>query len=273
MKNIYTLSHIYIYPVKSLGGITLPAAKVEQRGLEHDRRWLLIDKNNRFLTQRENPQMALIQVALTKENLVFAHKNYPQEIFKLPFQLVENKEINVTIWEDTCKANPVSQEADEWFSEALGVDCRLVKMAEDEKRLVDQDYTFKGEVVSFADGYPFLIIGQSSLDDLNSRLEYPVEMRRFRPNFVFEGGLPYEEETWKRFSIGSVDFLGVKPCARCVLTTVNPEKGEIDSKEPLRTLASYRKSGNKILFGQNVLPVTLGEVKIGDGLIINEIAF
>lgn len=271
MKNIYTLSHIYIYPVKSLGGIALPATKVEQRGLEYDRRWLLIDKDNRFLTQRENPRMALIQVALEKENLVFVHKNYPQEIFKLPFQLVENKEINVTIWEDTCKANPVSQEADEWFSEALGVDCRLVKMAEDEKRLVDQDYAFKGEIVSFADGYPFLIIGQSSLDDLNSRLEDPVEMRRFRPNFVFEGGLPYEEETWKRFSIGSVDFLGVKPCARCVLTTVNPEKGEIDSKEPLRTLASYRKSGNKILFGQNVLPVTLGEVKVGDDLIIKEI--
>lgn len=271
MKNIYTLSQIYIYPVKSLGGIALSTAKVEQQGLEHDRRWLLIDKNNRFLTQREHPQMALIQVALEKENLVFTHKNYPQEIFKLPFHLFENEEMNVTIWGDICKANPVSQEADEWFSEALGVDCRLVKMSAAEKRLVDQDYAFNKETVSFADGYPFLIIGQSSLEDLNSRLEKPVEMRRFRPNFVFEGGLPYEEESWKRFSIGAVDFLGVKPCARCVLTTVNPEKGEIDSKEPLRTLASYRKVGNKILFGQNVLPATLGEVKVGDDLIVNEI--
>ncbi len=273
MEKIYTLSHIYIYPVKSLGGISLLTAKVEQRGLEHDRRWLLIDKNNRFLTQREHPPMALIQVALEKENLVFVHKNYPKEIFKLPVRVFENKEIRVTIWEDTCRANPVSKEADDWFSKVLGIDCRLVRMSESEKRLVDQDYAFKGEVVSFADGYPFLMIGQSSLDDLNSRLEKPIEMKRFRPNFVFEGGLPYEEERWRRFSIGAVDFLGVKPCARCMLTTVNPEKGEIDSKEPLRTLASYRKVGNKILFGQNVLPSTLGEIKVGDRLIVSEIVF
>lgn len=260
----YTLSHLYIYPVKSLGGIAMTTAKVQARGLEHDRRWLLIDTDNQFLTQRTLPQMALIQVLLENDSLVFSHQHYPDAALLIGLQQFTHELLNVGIWDDICKANPVSKEADEWFSEALGLDCRLVRMADDEQRLVEKNYAFAGETVSFADAYPFLIIGQSSLNDLNSRLENPVEMKRFRPNFVFSGGEPYQEDSWKNFTINEIQFAGVKPCARCILTTVNPDTGEIDSKEPLKTLATYRKKNNKIYFGQNVLPITYGEIKVGD---------
>lgn len=260
----YTLSHLYIYPVKSLGGIEITTAKVQARGLEHDRRWLLIDTDNQFLTQRAYPQMALIKVLLENDKLIFFHQHYPDATLTIGLQQFTDALLNVGIWDDTCKANPVSKQADEWFSEVLGLECRLVRMADDEQRLVEKNYAFAGETVSFADAYPFLIIGQSSLKDLNDRLENPVEMKRFRPNFVFSGGEPYQEDSWKNFTINEIQFAGVKPCARCILTTVNPDTGEIDSKEPLRTLATYRKKNNKIYFGQNVLPITFGEIKVGD---------
>jgi uncharacterized protein YcbX len=118
--------------------------------------------------------------------------------------------------------------------------------------------------VSFADGYPVLVIGQSSLDDLNTRLSEPVSMIRFRPNLVFEGGLPYDEDQWYEFTVGNLTFYGVKPCARCILTTVDPEKGEIAGKEPIRTLSTYRKRNNKIFFGQNLMTNQTGTIKIGD---------
>ncbi len=264
----YTLSHIFIYPVKSLSGIALTSANVEPRGLEHDRRWLLVNAENQFLTQREYPQMARLKVALTAEGLSFFHQDLPTQTLQIGFGQYEKNILNVTIWGDTCRANPVGEQADAWFSEQLGLACRLVRMAEDEQRLVDTDYAFESETVSFADAFPYLIIGQASLDDLNDRLANPVEMRRFRPNFVFEGGLPYEEEQWKNFVIGNLNFSGVKPCARCILTTVNPATGEIDSKEPLKTLAYYRKKGNKILFGQNVLAEGSGKVSVGDKIVV-----
>lgn len=268
----YTLSHLYIYPVKSLGGIAMTTAKVQARGLEHDRRWLLIDTDNQFLTQRAYPQMALIKVLLENDHLVFSHQHSPDATLAIGLRQFTDELLNVGIWNDTCKANPVSKEADKWFSEVLGLECRLVRMADDEQRLVEKDYAFAGETVSFADGYPFLIIGQASLKDLNDRLENPVEMKRFRPNFVFSGGEPYQEDSWKNFTINGVQFAGVKPCARCILTTVNPNTGEIDSKEPLRTLATYRKKNNKIYFGQNVLPITLGEIKIGNTIEVMQLS-
>ena len=262
--NTYTLSEINIFPVKSLGGISVSSAKVEARGLALDRQWLLINNENMFLTQREIPAMALVKVKVEDNGLTFFHRDFPNESVTIGIQQFEKESIKVGIWNDDCWANIVSEQASEWFSEAFGMDCRLVKMAAHEQRLVDTNYAFNKEVVSFADGFPVLIIGQSSLDDLNSRLPNAVEMNRFRPNLVFEGGIPYEEDSWQKFSVGEVSFLGVKPCARCVLTTVNPDKGEIDSKEPLRTLATYRNRNNKILFGQNLLAAHFGEIKVGD---------
>lgn len=143
---------------------------------------------------------------------------------------------------------------------------RLVRMQEQARRLVDTEYAQNGEVVSFADGYPFLLIGQASLDDLNSRIDQPVHMNQFRPNFVFRGGVPFEEDGWSSFTIGGAPFQAVKPCARCVVTTINQATAE-KSAEPLRTLATYRQLRNKIMFGQNLLSSSpAGTVQVGDKL-------
>ncbi|GAB3541216.1 MOSC domain-containing protein [Pontibacter brevis] len=266
MSNLY-LADIYIYPIKSLGGIRVPAAEVEERGLRYDRRWMLVDDAGNFLTQREHAQMALLQVELLQDGLSVSHKKGAMETLYIPFEAkgAGNPELHVTVWDDTVAAQEVDSEISAWFTKALGMPARLVRMPDQAQRLVDPDYAHNGEVVSFADGYPFLIIGQASLDDLNSRIEQPVHMNQFRPNFVFRGGIPFEEDAWASFKIGGVPFQAVKPCARCVVTTINQETAE-KSAEPLRTLATYRKLRHKIIFGQNLLSGNTGAVKVGDKL-------
>ena len=154
-----------------------------------------------------------------------------------------------------------------WFSQFLETNCRLVLMAEEANCKVNFFYAVhKTDLVSFADGYPFLLIGESSLSDLNARLEKKLPMNRFRPNFVFTRGEAFEEDTWREFKIGDVPFVGVKPCDRCVMTTVDQEKGVISGKDPLKTLAKYRNFGNKVLFGQNLIGLGLGTVRVGDAV-------
>jgi len=175
--------------------------------------------------------------------------------------------VPVSIWDsEHVLAVRVSDEADRWFSDALGKPCHLVYMPEATHRTVDPAYARPTDAVSFADGYPYLLIGQASLDDLNQRLPDPIGMERFRPNIVVEGSLPYEEDSWQQFSVGELDFSGVKPCARCVLTTIDPATGE-RGPEPLRTLTTYRQYKHKILFGQNVLLTDVnatGTLRVGD---------
>jgi uncharacterized protein YcbX len=257
------LSEIWIYPVKSLGGIRLTEAVTEERGLQYDRRWLIIDENDKFVTQRFFTKMALIDVALEKDYLKISNRSEPGNEVLVPFEPVTAKPVTVTIWDDVVEALTVSDEADKWLSQQLGQDLRLVVMPETTRRPVDTKYAKNDEFVSFADGYPYLVISQASLDDLNSRLAEPITMARFRPNFVISGTEPFEEDHWKSFSIGNLAFEILKPCARCVLTTINPETAE-QGKEPLKTLATYRRLNNKILFGQNVIAKNFGPVKEGD---------
>jgi len=175
----------------------------------------------------------------------------------------------VTVWEDAIQAFEVDEAISAWFSAILGFSARLVYMPDESHRKVDTDYAISSsDVTSFSDAYPFLIIGQSSLDDLNNRLKSPIEMSRFRPNFVFTGGAAYEEDTWRAFNIGSSLFYGVKPCGRCVMTTIDQEKGIVSGKEPLATLAKYRMKGNNVLFGQNLIGPTTGLVALGDILTV-----
>lgn len=258
------ISEITIYPIKSLGGISLQSAIVEERGLQHDRRWVLADEQNRFITQRENEQMALINVSIESDGLQVSHRLKKNAPLKVPFtpQTSDNQEI--TIWDDIVNAVRVSDEADAWFSVILGKKCHLFYQPDDSIRLTDPRYSItKEEHTSFSDGYPILIIGQASLDNLNERLDEKVEMKRFRPNLVFSGGQAHEEDDWKYFTVGEAKLVGVKPCARCVMTTINPETAE-KGKEPLKTLNQYRNFGNKILFGQNLLVVETGKVSVGD---------
>ncbi|GAO44819.1 MOSC domain-containing protein [Flavihumibacter petaseus] len=260
------ITELHIYPIKSLGGIAVAEAKVETRGLQYDRRWMLVDENNRFLTQREHPRMALLQTAIVENGILVFLKTDPADGIEIPFDAPGGDPIKVTIWDDVCSALYVSSEADQWFTRQIGFSCRLVYMPEDSIRKVDLDYAANEEITGFSDAYPVLVIGQASLDDLNSRLEMPVSMDRFRPNIVFGGGYAFEEDEDFTFHIGDIHFRGVKPCARCVMTTVNQQTGE-KGKEPLKTLAAYRTVGKKVLFGQNLLHEGSGTIRVGDELI------
>lgn len=268
MEDLY-LQDIYIYPIKSLGGISVPQAEVQQTGLQYDRRWMLCDKEGTFLSQRTFAQMAMLQVNIASEGLLITHKNGLLEPLLVAFDSNTAREVNVTIWDDACTALEVSDIANEWFSDALGMSAQLVYMPATTRRLVEADYSTNNEIVSFADAYPLMMIGQSSLDDLNSRLEKPVLMNRFRPNLVFSGGTPFCEDSFGSFQMGNVTFNAVKPCSRCILTTINQEDGS-KGQEPLKTLAAYRTFKNKVMFGQNLLQANSGITKTGDKLRIQK---
>lgn len=261
--SILTISELNIYPVKSLRGISVTSAEVTDRGFRHDRRWMLVDANGNFMTQRDYPQMAFINTEISDNGIKVHHRAKSMDSYVIPFAAETSKIVTVPIWGDTCPAALVSPDADKWFSEALGVECRLVYQPDETRREVDPNFAKGAEIVSFADGYPFLIIGQSSLDDLNSRLEEPLPMNRFRPNIVFTGGEPFAEDNMEKFKIGEIAFYGVKPCARCVITTTNQETAE-RLHEPLKTLSTYRKFNNKILFGMNLLYQGEGKITTGD---------
>ena len=261
---MFRVSQLYIYPIKSLGGIALDKATVTDRGFQYDRRWMLVDYNNLFISQRDVHRMALLKLSLTDEGIKVTH-SVKQSLFTIPFGCVKNEFAEVTIWDDICTGQFVSDEADEWFSSMLGISCRLVYMPDETHRITDQRYTSENCITSFSDAYPFLLIGQSSLDDLNGKLTDTLPMNRFRPNIVFTGGDPYQEDMMHTFTIGDITFHGVKLCARCVITTIDQENG-ISGKEPLKTLARYRSKNKKIMFGQNLSHEGLGEIKIGDKL-------
>uniref|UniRef100_UPI003593293F MOSC domain-containing protein n=1 Tax=Aquiflexum sp. TaxID=1872584 RepID=UPI003593293F len=182
------LQDIYIYPIKSLGGIRLEEANLEERGIQFDRRWMLVDKEGVFLSQRKYSMMALVQTKLSDNGIEVFLKNHPDENIKIPFDPIGKEMISVRIWDDEVTGQVEDQKINQWFSDILGLNCRLVFMPSSTERKVSSKYAAKNESVSFADGMPYLLIGQASLDDLNSKLEHPVPMDRFRPNFVFSGG-------------------------------------------------------------------------------------
>ena len=263
MSRTLVLQEIYLYPIKSLGGIAVQEAQVEERGFKYDRRWMLVDQSGEFLTQRQHPQLALLQVALSESQLEVFSKGDPSQRIAFDLDLASNQELLVSIWGDQVLARVVSAEVSRWFSDFLQMDLDLVVMPESSHRKMDPRYAVQGESVSFADGMPYVMIGQASLDELNQRLEVPISMDRFRPNLVFSGGEAYAEDQFKQLQIGEVEFQVVKPCARCVLITVNQQTGE-KGKEPLATLATYRTVNNKVYFGQNAVALAPGIVRVGD---------
>lgn len=267
---MHTLSEIWIYPVKSLGGMALAEAKLERRGLQYDRRWMLVDDTGRFVSQREIPQMALLGTAVEPPCLTVFRRDNPSERILIPLTppAGELESLRVEIWDDRCVARVLPRDINDWFSDILSQNLRLVYMPGTTRRRADGRYAPKGHHVSFADAFPFLLIGQASLDDLNSRLARPLPINRFRPNFVVSGGVPFEEDGWREFAVGHQRFACVKPCARCIIPTTDQDTA-LRAAEPLKTLATFRKTGNKILFGQNV--VWLGEaggrIRVGEPIV------
>ncbi|WP_207424683.1 MOSC domain-containing protein [Desertivirga brevis] len=255
------IQDLYIYPIKSLGGIRITEGKVLQKGFELDRRFMLVDEAGKFVTQRVEHKLALLQTSISNHSIQVRNK-LTHESLEVPFSNTA-QEITVTVWDDVIQAVELSEELNEWFSDYLRKPVKLVYQPEIFKRPVDQKYARNDEQVSFADAFPFLLISQASLDDLNARLETPVPMNRFRPNLVVQGTDPYEEDSWTEIQIGKVNFLVAKPCARCVLTTVDQETA-IKGKEPLATLAKYRTVNSKVMFGQNLIALNEGTVQVGD---------
>jgi uncharacterized protein len=265
MNSDLTLSEIWIYPIKSLGGIKLENSVVLPKGLKHDRRFMLVNEEGTALTQRTIPRLSLFKSNLINDRCEIS---YGSHAITIPLEpLTTEPAVRVKIWNDLVWANEVSSEYSRWFSQLLDIPCRLVFFPEKNSRPVDTRYHENFENVSLADAYPILIIGQESLNDLNRRLPNPLPMNRFRPNLVFTGGQSYAEDTFQYFTIGKNRFKAVKPCARCILITIDQETAAM-GPEPLRTLSGYRKNNNKVYFGQNALIIEADEISCGEKILI-----
>ena len=256
-----TLAGINIYPVKSARGIPLEEWEVDRFGLRYDRRWMVVNGSGEFLSQRDHPRLALVSTGILDGSLLLEAPG--MAALEIPLDPQPTVQTSVRVWKDHCSATWTGERPARWFSEVLGLPCNLVHMAEDTIRPADRAYAPDGTQVSFADAFPFLVISEASLADLNRRLAEPLPMNRFRPNLVIADSEPYAEDGWDRLEINGVRLRVVKPCARCVITTTDQATAE-RSQEPLRTLGRYRKVRGKVMFGQNAVHETLGRIRVGD---------
>ena len=244
------VSGLSVYPVKSCAGVVVDEARVGATGFQWDRRWMVVGEDGGFLSQRTHPRLTLVRVRLAEDRL-----------------LLSAPKVRVTVWRDECVAIDEGSAATAWMSDHLGIHARLVRLADDDARPLGTPAAQPGDRVSFADAYPFLLLSQGSLDQLNRRLNLPVPMDRFRPNIVVEGCPPHAEDSWKAIRIGDVDFRVVKPCSRCVVVTTNQQTGD-RGLEPLQTLATYRLQDGEVMFGQNLVHSGVGTVRVGDQVLI-----
>lgn len=254
------LTALYRYPVKSLRGECHSRLDVGRRGLLGDRDWMVVDEAGRFVTQRQQPQMALISATRLDGDSLRLSAPGCEPIF-VP-DAPGPPRVDVKVWRDTLTADEAAPEASAWLSEFLRCAVRLVRFPDDVERLVDPEFADDADRVGFADGFPFLLISQGSLDHLNARLAEPVPMQRFRPNLVVDGCDAHAEDGWSRLRIGDIEFRVAKPCSRCIIPTIDIETGN-RSQEPLQSLAAYRKRDNKIFFGQNLLHDGSGSLEVG----------
>jgi uncharacterized protein YcbX len=262
-----SLGGIHIYPVKSMGGVSLNESQANINGFSYDRKWMLVDENGIFMSQREYPELAKFRLSMIKEGFSIS---FDSENITIPFTIDTKKYKEVRIWEDMVKATLASDKYHAWFSEKLNYTCSLVHIEPHNERKVDPYYAKNDEKTGFSDGFPYLMISEGSLEILNQKLINPLPMNRFRPNIVISNDNGFIEDTIQIFTIGSARFKVAKPCARCVITTTDQNTGKRD-KEPLKTLATFRKKGNKVLFGQNVICIKEGRVSIGDEVIIHSV--
>jgi len=259
-----SVSSLHVYPIKRCRGLDLKSVRFDRLGPLYDRRFMLVGDDGRFLTQRELPKLALIDVRLGPMALQVSAPRMPP--LKVAMSQRDAKRIEVQVWSHRGPAEDAGYNAAEWFSQFLEHSCRLVRMPEDATRAVDPKYTPDTDEpaqVGFADGFPALLISESSLEDLDSRLERKLPMNRFRPIIVVKETEPYAEDAWKRIRIGEIELDVVKPCSRCTTTTVDQITAQRGT-EPLVTLATYRKRENEVFFGQNCVHRGPGSIRVGD---------
>ena len=258
------LSNLYLYPIKSSAPLEIQTAVVEPRGLQHDRRWMVVDAEDRFLTGRQLPRLTLVRAQPVPGGLSLDAPGMPS--LSVPFPQTEAT-VSANVWKNEVAAKPAGAAAAGWLSEFLQQPARLVHMDAGVSRAIADPHSQAGDEVSFADAFPLLLISRAALDGLNARLAKPVSMLRFRPNLVVDGVPAHAEDGWKRIRIGSVEFDVAKACTRCIFTTVDPVRGERDPDgEPLRTLIGYRRTADGVTFGQNLIPRSLGTVRVGDAV-------
>jgi uncharacterized protein YcbX len=257
---------LFVHPIKSCAAVAVDEARVTARGLEHDRRWMVTDGDGRFLTQRSLPEMALVRVAIGADRLVVAHEGMP----RLPLPLVHDAgaRVEVEVWDDRVLAVR-HEEGSIWFSRALGSAVQLVCMPDDTRRAVAPEHAREGDIVSFADGFPLLIVNRASLVALGDALGgdggAAVDVRRFRPNVVVSGAPAWAEDSWRALAVGALRLRTPKACARCTIPGVDPDSAKI-TKEPLRTLARLRTRDHQVWFGINAIPDGDGTLRVGDSI-------
>lgn len=255
-----SVASLHIHPIKSLGGYGVGEARITPRGFEHDRRWMLVDGEGVFITQREAARMALLHCAPRPGGFRVTDIR-DHTTMDLPWDIHDGERRPVRIWKDVVEVLHAPVDVSAWFAHRLGIACSLVHMPESTRRPIDPAYA-RG-ITALNDAFPYLILSQASLDDLNARLADPLPMDRFRPNIVIAGGQAYQEDGWREISIGTALFRLVKPCARCPIPTIDQRTGG-RGKEPLRTLATYRERDNQVLFGMNAVAMHGGMVRVGD---------
>ena len=266
INSVSNLSNINIFPVKSIAGISLSIAQVEKQGLQCDRRFMVASLDGKMITARTHPKMVKINAIIEPDGLVLC---YPGLIdLHFTFDELEMKEVDTTVWSDTFTAYSTTEEANQWFSSILGCEAQLLFSGEQSNRMREKIQTN----VSFADGYPLLMISEASLAELNRRSSSHHTMAQFRTNLVVSGNEAFIEDSWKRIRIGDVEFEVVKPCQRCILTTVNPNTAQYHpNKEPLKPFSTFRAddSGN-VYFGQNLIAKNEGTINVGDKIEVLE---
>jgi uncharacterized protein YcbX len=260
------VEHTIIYPIKSMAGIACNELELTDRGAKGDRRWMLIDAHGRFISQREWSSMCLFDVGYCDGGFEIRRPDVGS--IQIPFALESGNSIPATVWSDTLLAIEAEEVVNQFFTSALSTPCKLVYMPDSSLRMVDTNYAGPGVLTSFSDGYPILLLGSASLNDLNDRLlstgRQPIGWERFRPNFVVKTSRAFEEDVWAEFKMGTVKARGVKLCSRCVMTTIDTSTAT-PGKEPLATLSKYRTMNGKVMFGQNVI-AEVGVIRVGDAI-------
>lgn len=257
------ISRLIIYPIKSIGGVDIKSSYCDQEGLQYDRRMMLVNDDGLFITQREHPRMALIGSEIDKEGFVFFVKNNPENKIFIPHNTPLFDSKHVQVWRHRFTARSMEKEYSNWFSKYLETPCTLVKMDDNSERYKSLKKAPSKTLLSMADGYPYLFLSEASLNDLNNKMAESLPMDRFRPNIVLTDSIEYEEESLDKFHINELRWRMIKPCARCIMTTIN-QKTAKKLVEPLKTLSTYKKVGNKIYFGMNAVNLDRGWIKIGN---------
>lgn len=261
------VSALYIYPIKSCAGIEVGGIRFDSRGPQFDRRFMIIDLHGHMVTQRELP--GLCQIAPTLLPTALGLRAPGMVDLNIPLNAQDGQRTRARVWKHETEAIDQGEDAAGWLSELLGLQVRLVRWAEDMPRLVNRKRTQRNVHIAFADAYPALLLSEASLKDLNSRLKTPVTMARFRPNIVLSGCDAYAEDHFQEIALGELGMDLVKPCERCIIVNVDPISGD-KSNEPLKTLASYRMQGNKVVFGRNGVHHGFGTVRVGDSVTVSE---